>query len=60
MKRAKRDITQRAYKQGRNQGLKGHPKEECPYQEADKRGQWMGGWRLGHADYVAGYRAHRE
>lgn len=55
MKRAKRDKTERAYKLGYNQGLKGHPKEECPFQGSDKRGQWMGGWRIGHACYVAGY-----
>lgn len=60
MNRAKRDQTQRAYKLGYNQGLKGHAKERCPYDEPDKRGQWMGGWRMGHASYVAGYRTPPE
>lgn len=60
MKRAKRDMTERAYKLGYNQGLKGHAKERCPYHETEKRGQWMGGWRQGHAFYVAGYRMPQE
>jgi len=53
--RSKRDVSQRAYKLGFNQGLKGHAKERCPFQEMERRGQWMGGWRQGHASYVAGY-----
>ncbi|MBI2792689.1 MAG: ribosome modulation factor [Gammaproteobacteria bacterium] len=60
MKRAKRDKTERAYKLGYNQGLKGHAKERCPYHETEKRGLWMGGWRQGHAFYVAGYRMPSE
>ncbi len=60
MKRAKRDRTERAYKLGYNQGIKGHAKERCPYHETEKRGQWMGGWRQGHANYVAGYRMPSE
>lgn len=56
MKRAKRDMTERAYRLGYNQGLRGHAKERCPYQSSSKRGLWMGGWRVGHASYVAGYR----
>lgn len=56
MKRVKRDMTHRAYKLGYNQGIKGHNKETCPYFETDKRAQWLGGWRDGHVDYVAGYR----
>lgn len=55
MKRVKRDMKQRAYRLGFNQGLKGHAKERCPFQVPEKRGSWMGGWRLGHANYVAGY-----
>lgn len=57
MKRLKRDREQRAYKHGYNQGLKGHSKEICPYDEVDKRSQWIGGWMIGHAQYVAGYRS---
>lgn len=60
MKRVKRDMTHRAYKLGYNQGVKGHTKERCPFFESDKRGQWLGGWRSGHADYVAGYRTVSE
>lgn len=60
MRRAKRDMTQRAYKHGYNQGLKGHAKEACPYSIQDKKGQWLGGWRIGHAEYVAGYRSVSE
>lgn len=57
MKRAKRSKDNRAYKLGYNQGVHGHPKEICPFQTAvDKRGQWMSGWRNGHAAFVAGYR----
>lgn len=54
MRRAKRDTSARAFKLGYMQGIKGHPKE-CPFQETTKRGEWMGGWRVGHAYYVAGY-----
>lgn len=60
MKRAKRDTTERAYKQGYIQGSRGHGKELCPFQTVTKRGQWLGGWRVGHADYVAGYRTLTE
>lgn len=60
MRRVKRDREVRAYKHGYNQGLKGHDKEACPYFTSDKRGQWIGGWRLGHAEYVAGYRFSAE
>jgi ribosome modulation factor len=56
MNRAKRDKTERAYKLGYNQGLKGHAKERCPFNELQMRRVWMGGWREGHAYYVAGYR----
>ena len=57
MKRMKRDKTERAYKLGFNQGLKGHTKETCPFTEASEQWeQWMGGWRIGRTSYVAGYR----
>jgi ribosome modulation factor len=56
MKRAKRDTTERAFRLGYIQGLKGHAKEACPFHATEKRGLWMGGWREGHASYVAGYR----
>lgn len=58
MKRVKRNMTQRAYSLGYVQGLKGHAKERCPFEtirNGFKRGQWMAGWRIGHACYVAGY-----
>lgn len=60
MRRIKRDGHERAFRLGYNQGLKGHAKERCPFQVADKRGSWMGGWRKGHANYVAGYRMAME
>lgn len=56
MRRAKRDMSKRAYNLGYVQGLKGHAKERCPFKDDTlKRGQWMAGWRVGHASYVAGY-----
>ncbi|HKY70268.1 MAG TPA: ribosome modulation factor [Gammaproteobacteria bacterium] len=57
MKRVKRDLEQRAFKKGYNSGIKGHSKEGCPFQENDKKVQWIIGWRTGHADYRAGYRS---
>jgi ribosome modulation factor len=60
MRRAKRDMTQRAYKQGRIQGQKGHQKDECPYSIQEKRGQWLGGWRIGRAEYLSGCRSATE
>jgi len=55
-KRVKRDKTQRSYRLGYMQGLRGHAKENCPFFEMDQRSQWMAGWRIGHSSYVAGYR----
>lgn len=57
MHRAKRNKDIRAFKLGLNQGLKGHAREACPFQQGTKRGEWMGGWRLGHFSFVSGYRA---
>jgi len=57
MKKVKRDRIERAFKLGYKQGLKGHNKETCPFLDSvEQRGLWMGGWREGHACYVAGYR----
>ncbi len=56
MKRVKRDLGKRAYKQGYNSGLKGHTAGLCPYSSTDEKGQWLGGWRVGHSDRVAGFR----
>ena len=57
MKRMKRDMTERAFKLGFNQGLKGHSKDTCPFGVAsDKWEQWTAGWREGRTNYVAGYR----
>ncbi len=56
MKGTKRKPEQKAYKQGYQQGIKGHSQENCPYRNNEVRGQWLGGWRQGHADYVAGFR----
>lgn len=58
MKRAKR-ANGRAYKKGYIQGLKGHSDTLCPFSsDLSKRGEWLGGWRKGHAEYLAGYREH--
>lgn len=59
MKRAKRNNkTEHAYKLGYNQGLKGHDKENCPFDSlVDEKQEWLGGWRKGHTEYVHGYRA---
>ncbi|MFI4937351.1 MAG: ribosome modulation factor [Candidatus Berkiellales bacterium] len=57
MKRAKRSNSDRAFKLGYIQGSRGHSKDLCPFHTAaEKRDQWIGGWRVGHADYVAGFR----
>ena len=55
MSRVKRDPIKRAYNCGYRAGLRGHSKDECPYEGLDKRGEWLGGWRSGHAHFVAGY-----
>lgn len=60
MKRVKRDPAKRAYKQGINSGRKGLEKESCPYHNGEKKDQWLGGWRVGHADRVAGFRQNFE
>lgn len=56
MKRVKRDSLKRAFAQGFRAGIKGHSSDDCPYTNTNKRGQWLGGWRDGHSDYVIGYR----
>lgn len=58
MKRVKRNKTERAHKLGYNQGLKGHAKEICPFAAPQRRAQWLGGWREGHAAFVAGYHSY--
>jgi ribosome modulation factor len=45
MKRQKRDRLERAYSKGYQAGTAGRSSEYCPFQGADSRGQWLGGWR---------------
>lgn len=45
MKRQKRDKLERAFSRGFKAGLTGRPKDICPYQTADAKMQWLGGWR---------------
>lgn len=45
MKRQKRDRLERAYSKGYQAGTAGRSNEVCPFQSADSRGQWLGGWR---------------
>jgi ribosome modulation factor len=56
MKRKKRANGQ-AYKKGYVQGLKGHSNSLCPFaSDLTRRGEWLGGWRKGHSEYVSGFR----
>ncbi len=52
MKRQKRDRLERAQSRGYQAGLVGKTKECCPYQEADIKAQWLGGWRSAVDDRV--------
>lgn len=45
MKRQKRDRLDRARAKGYQAGIDGRSRECCPYQTADARGYWLGGWR---------------
>lgn len=45
LKRQKRDRLERANSQGYQAGIAGRSKEHCPYQTADVRSEWLGGWR---------------
>jgi len=56
MHRTKRNRDVRAFRKGYVQGARGHGTELCPFQVGTKRGEWLGGWRMGHASFVLGYR----
>lgn len=56
MKRVKRDPAKRANHSGYVAGLKGHAQKDCPFHTESKRMEWLGGWREGHSEFVAGYR----
>lgn len=54
MKRQKRDRLERAHSRGYQAGVSGKNKENCPYQSADSKSEWLGGWREGVDDRVSG------
>ncbi|MBO1255023.1 ribosome modulation factor [Alteromonas sp. 5E99-2] len=45
MKRQKRDKSTRAHSKGYQAGISGRSKDNCPFQSAETRSQWLGGWR---------------
>ncbi|RLA47524.1 MAG: ribosome modulation factor [Gammaproteobacteria bacterium] len=55
MKRQKRDISQRAYSKGYQQGYHGRSDERCPFQEDSATArEWIKGWQEGHDDNLDG------
>jgi ribosome modulation factor len=54
MKSRKRDKVDRVFSQGFRAGLHGHEMEDCPYNSANLRGFWFGGWREGRDNYITG------
>ena len=54
MKRQKRDRLSRAHSRGYHAGVAGRSKALCPYQGAEARSQWLGGWRDAVEDRMAG------
>lgn len=54
MKRQKRDKLTRAHSKGYQAGITGRSKDNCPFQEADARSQWLGGWREALTDRQTG------
>ena len=55
MKTHKRDRVERAYNLGYKAGIRGRSTKLCPYNLAETRGSWMGGWRDGRTDLSEGY-----
>ena len=55
MRTQKRNRIERAYSLGYKAGIRGKSANLCPYGLAEARGSWMGGWRIGHDDFKAGY-----
>ena len=54
MKRQKRDRLDRAYSNGYQAGIAGRHKDNCPYQNANAKSEWLGGWREAMTDRNAG------
>lgn len=54
MKRQKRDKLTRAHAKGYQAGISGRSKENCPFQEANARSEWLGGWREALGDRQTG------
>lgn len=54
MKRQKRDKLTRAHAKGYQAGISGRSKENCPFQEAVARSEWLGGWREALGDRQVG------
>ncbi|MFQ3250615.1 MAG: ribosome modulation factor [Glaciecola sp.] len=54
MKRQKRDKLTRAHAKGYQAGISGRSKELCPFQAAEARSEWLGGWREALTDRNAG------
>lgn len=54
MKRQKRDRLERAQARGYQAGINGRSSEDCPYQMADARTNWLGGWREAREDLQSG------
>lgn len=55
MKSQKRNRLERAYNAGYKAGIRGRSYVHCPYELAQKRGCWMGGWREGRDNFMSGY-----
>ncbi|GHF80007.1 ribosome modulation factor [Thalassotalea marina] len=54
MRRQKRDRLDRAYSNGYQAGIAGRHKDNCPYQNANAKSEWLGGWREAMTDRNAG------
>ncbi|HBD11525.1 MAG TPA: ribosome modulation factor, partial [Porticoccaceae bacterium] len=55
MRRQKRDISQRAYNRGYQQGYQGRSDENCPFQtDSGRAHEWTKGWREGRDDLQNG------
>jgi ribosome modulation factor len=54
MKRQKRDKLTRAHSKGYQAGISGRSKELCPFQAAEARSEWLGGWREALTDRQSG------
>ncbi len=55
MRTQKRNKSERAFNLGYKAGMRGKSMSLCPYQVAETRGSWMGGWREGRDDMRNGF-----